>query len=240
LILKRSFLNEFHFRFFPKDLFRELDENRGLSRLKGHLDKDASNKLLKEIYKLGSNKRKDSDTILKEAKNALRNKEIKETWVPSICSRYFPRYASFFRAPKVQFIYEHLFFVLFLMLFSYTLLCKLSYHEVVAEESNATLTDLSELDTKSVQKSIGTPVWQEYLLCFWILGMIFEEFLQVLNLDCALLLQAEFSKSELFLVYGLEEDARQLFGQPLELHRPDRLGVFRDRNVAKVHLDVHQ
>jgi len=110
----------------------------------------------------------------------------------------------------------------------------------VAEESNATLTDLSELDTKSVQKSIGTPVWQEYLLCFWILGMIFEEFLQVLNLDCALLLQAEFSKSELFLVYGLEEDARQLFGQPLELHRPDRLGVFRDRNVAKVHLDVHQ
>ncbi len=42
------------------------------------------------------------------------------------------------------------------------------------------------------------------------------------------------------LVYGLEEDARQLFGQPLELHRPDRLGVFRDRNVAKVHLDVHQ
>ncbi len=144
--------------FFPKDRPRELDKNRGFSRSEGHLDQDASNKLI-------------------------------------------PRYGNFFRAPKVRFIYEHLFFVLFLMLFSYTLLCKLSYHEDVADKSNSTHTNLSGLDTESVQNSIGTPVWQEYLLCFWILGMIFEEFLQVLNLDCALLLQAEFSKS-IWTLYG--------------------------------------
>ncbi len=148
---------------------------------------EKSSKLLKEIYKLGSSKRKDSDSILKEATaiNQLRiNKKSNFVFIRD----YFSRYSSFFHAPKIQFIYEHLFFVYFLMLFSYTLLCKLSYNDDGNyTENNQTS---SYLTTKNITiggsinendiKPISTPVWQEWFLCVWILGMIYDELIQVL------------------------------------------------------------
>ena len=94
---------------------------------------------------------------------------------------YFDRYSSFIQAPKTQFIYEKFFFVLFLILFSYTLLCKFSYFEAFKESENQTISEFNYSNKPgSIEKSNSSSGWQEFLLGFWVLTFAFEEILQVL------------------------------------------------------------
>lgn len=105
---------------------------------------------------------------------------------------YWSRLKGFLHAPKVHFVYEESFFIFFLMLFSYVLLCEFNYYGYETEESkfttapdvnstvhlfNSTVVDTEE-DGGLVKKIIG-PSIPEWVLMFWVFSFIFDEMYQV-------------------------------------------------------------
>lgn len=117
--------------------------------------------------------------------SAMRDEELKK----NIFEVYWNRYTSFIAAPKVHFVYETIFYFLFLVLFSYVILCEFNYTGMVAETQliNKTFLDnstsfyhniSSKLEPIMVKKVIG-PSIAEWLLMFWVFSFIFDEVHQV-------------------------------------------------------------
>jgi hypothetical protein len=114
---------------------------------------------------------------------------------PKLCLQtYWSRLKAFWSSPKVHFVYEESFFVFFLILFSYVLLCEFTYHAydreppvemTTAEE--ATFNSSAELFTSRADSSeamglakrrIG-PSISEYVLMFWVFTFVVDEMVQV-------------------------------------------------------------
>ena len=95
---------------------------------------------------------------------------------------YWDLYKRFVHAPRVHFVYDAFFYILFLTLFSYTVLCELQFNtqvyvkETSNNESNSTRFLPSKFVARTVVKS---PSICEYLLIYWIFSFIMEEFRQV-------------------------------------------------------------
>ncbi len=100
-------------------------------------------------------------------------------------STYWDFYRRFVSSPRVHFVYDALFYVIFLMLFSYMVLCELSYYETklvvdtVFNKSSA----YNNTEKRMVEKTVlKAPSFIEYLLIFWIFSFMMEEARQVRKL----------------------------------------------------------
>ena len=121
-------------------------------------------------------------TILYLARaSALEPSLTKKT--PSLPHIYWSRYRYFLRSPKVHYIYEVLFYVVFLILFSYTLLCEFNFYEEgfvinanYSREINFTLVDNEE--PQKIRR-ILLPSLAEIFLIFWIFTFIIGEIFEV-------------------------------------------------------------
>ena len=100
---------------------------------------------------------------------------------------YWKRYNSFIKSPKVHFFYDTLFYIIFLMMFSYMLLCDFNYYTITKEiiftdeiRSFGNSTHAFSMNSTVItQKKVHAPNVIEYILVFWIVSFIFEEFNQV-------------------------------------------------------------
>ena len=98
---------------------------------------------------------------------------------------YLKRYDSFIKSPRVHFVYDTLFYTIFLLLFSYMLLCDLNYYAISSEEeivtTNGTLNTTANMgnSTYNIKKQVQGPSSVEYILIFWIIMFIGEELSQV-------------------------------------------------------------
>ena len=120
---------------------------------------------------------------------------------------YTSRFKRFSNSPRVHFVYEKTFFVVFLLLFSYMILCEFTYYETVetyifdrqirnftfnesikAEpnitDSNETLNYYDEYyfngtALKMIKDVVKKPSWVEYLLIYWMIALMAEEARQV-------------------------------------------------------------
>ncbi len=95
---------------------------------------------------------------------------------------YLKRYDSFIKSPRVHFVYDTAFYTAFLLLFSYVMLCDLSYYDTKNEETflrNSSFIRIQN-ETYFEKNIVKNPSSLEYLLIFWIFSFICEEFSQVL------------------------------------------------------------
>jgi hypothetical protein len=102
---------------------------------------------------------------------------------------YLKRYDSFIKSPRVHFVYDTAFYTAFLLLFSYVMLCDLSYYDTENEETflgNSTFDENTNVTFIRIQNEtyfenniVKNPSSLEYLLMFWIFSFICEEFSQV-------------------------------------------------------------
>ena len=115
-------------------------------------------------------------------------------------STYWNRYKRFLHSPLVHFIYDTIFNAVFILLFSYMILCEFTYTETAKElieiNKNATnLNDLSQIITISNRtysyiqvNRLKSPSWIEYLLVYWMFTFMMEELRQVIrNTDILIL-----------------------------------------------------
>ena len=94
---------------------------------------------------------------------------------------YLKRYDSFIKSPRVHFVYDTAFYTAFLLLFSYVMLCDLSYYDTENEKTflgNSTFDENTNV-TYFEKNIVKNPSSLEYLLIFWIFSFICEEFSQV-------------------------------------------------------------
>ncbi len=112
---------------------------------------------------------------------------------------YLKRYEYFIKSPKTRFLYDTLFYMTFLSIYSYMLLCEFSYFEEENflpnskeanssndEISNSTLInniDNSSISFRSVDdsnRSATSPKIIEYIITIWVLSFFVEEMKQVI------------------------------------------------------------
>ena len=96
---------------------------------------------------------------------------------------YIQRYKNFVKTPKMQFIYETFFYLLFLMLYSYIMLCKFNYYD---DNMESRITNATNRSDSGVGRNIGGPErilagpsCSEYILILWIMFYTIDEFHQV-------------------------------------------------------------
>ena len=101
-------------------------------------------------------------------------------------STYWSRYKRFVDSPRVHFTYDAIFYIIFLALFSYMILCEFDYYISEDNKSNDTIEsnnssnfNYSNQTTKITEKIVKTPSYIEYLLIFWVIAFIIEEIRQV-------------------------------------------------------------
>ena len=111
---------------------------------------------------------------------------------------YWKRYFGFTTSPRVHFVYDTLFYTIFLIIFSYMLLCEFKYYGEEISFSNETLnsTDISEKNNSTeyligkfyfthgaitYEKMVQMPTFIEYLIIFWIISFFAEELNQVVD-----------------------------------------------------------
>ena len=139
-----------------------------------------------------TNSNKTSSHQSKERQLTLKVKSSKWT-------TYWDLYKRFIYSPRVHFVYDALFYIIFLIMFSYLVLCEFSFYEMISVEeslmtvnktltniSSSTNTSMSNLNqtfttTKSIvkQKVVKLPSNIEYMLIFWIFSFTMEEVRQV-------------------------------------------------------------
>jgi hypothetical protein len=90
---------------------------------------------------------------------------------------YKYRYACFINSPRTCFVYETFFYVIFLLLFTYMLLCDFNYQEV-KDPLTITPSNVSVLGV-SRGKIANGPTNLEWILFTWILVYVIEEIQQV-------------------------------------------------------------
>ena len=100
---------------------------------------------------------------------------------------YWNRYESFIHSPKVHFFYDTFFYCVFLLLFSYLLLCDYSYYHTyeemqVSDTDNITNQNATNVEDYSIrQKIIKNPSIFEYIIAFWVFSFLVDELYQVKN-----------------------------------------------------------
>ena len=134
----------------------------------------------------------ENGTVINDGYISRHESEIKK----SKFQIYLARYKSFIKSPRVHFVYDTLFYTIFLLLFSYMLLCDLTYFDDFSEDSIETHNhsnnsisyndsfirkQFATFDYSSDDKIIKKPSVLEFFLIFWIISFIFEEFAQVSN-----------------------------------------------------------
>ena len=102
---------------------------------------------------------------------------------------YLKRYDSFIKSPRVHFVYDTAFYTAFLLIFSYVMLCDLSYYDTENEKTflgNSTFDENTNVTFIRIQNEtyfekniVKNPSSLEYLLIFWVFSFICEEFSQV-------------------------------------------------------------
>jgi len=93
-------------------------------------------------------------------------------------STYWNRYLSFVASPKVVFYYESVFYLAFLALFSYVLLCKFNYNSDDADSIEPNMTTSLLFRNSSDDKLAGSipSFWSpESFLIFWVFWFIVDE-----------------------------------------------------------------
>ena len=96
---------------------------------------------------------------------------------------YIERYKHFISSPKICFLYETIFFHIFLILFSYMLLCEFQFEPPKKEINiSSNLTYNNSNGYQEVDNTRNFPQFIEFLLLFWIFTYIIDELRQV-NLD---------------------------------------------------------
>ena len=116
--------------------------------------------------------------------NSVINKDERKRTILEI---YFNRYRSFMHSPKVHFVYEELFFVFFLALFTWVLLFDFKYYETITTTIETNFTNITENSTSFVTsqletieaKQVKAPSVLEWILIFWVLSYVFDEIHQV-------------------------------------------------------------
>jgi hypothetical protein len=83
-----------------------------------------------------SEDQEDSNSTKFELKRPIKSKRIKTKIKQSKWSTYWSRYRRFVHSPRVHFVYDALFYVIFLIMFSYMILCEFDYYEETEKESN--------------------------------------------------------------------------------------------------------
>ena len=101
---------------------------------------------------------------------------------------YWNRYKSFVNSPRVHFINEAIFNTIFLIIFSYVMLCKFYYYERFDNEdphqahNGSIIQNLTSNILPREEETIRIvrqPTHLEYLLIYWIFSFITEEARQV-------------------------------------------------------------
>jgi hypothetical protein len=131
----------------------------------------------------------DYKSVKKIRKKRMKKKQSK--W-----STYWSRYKRFVHSPRVHFVYDALFYCVFLLLFSYMILCEFNYYEEIEQTVevfprstlflNKTNTDDLKKFNKTNETSNSTfiefrrrvikmPSWIEYLLIYWMFAFVLEE-----------------------------------------------------------------
>jgi hypothetical protein len=127
-------------------------------------------------------------------KNSNNNNAIVENNKPKMKSRftvYWNRYNSFVQSPRVHFVYDAIFYTIFLLLFSYLLLCDFNYYSVIFEEAPRSANDsfISLITNRTnetldnlvdFKKVINWPSVLECIIIFWIYSFLLEEINQVI------------------------------------------------------------
>jgi hypothetical protein len=112
---------------------------------------------------------------------------------------YLKRYEYFIKSPKTRFLYDTLFYMTFLSIYSYMLLCEFSYFEeeiflqnsIEANSSNEEIDNLTLInnnDNNTIgfrsfddsNRSATSPKLIEYIITIWVLSFFVEEMKQVI------------------------------------------------------------
>jgi hypothetical protein len=143
----------------------------------------------------------------KPKKFSKQEKKSQSKWII-----YWNRYRRFVHSPRVHFFYDVMFYIIFLALFSYMILCEFNYLDISKEvfkkrsivpinnnsllifssnssiiinekDSNNSANDVYETTQIRTKSTITVPSWIEYLLIYWIFAFVTEEARQVSQLD---------------------------------------------------------
>ena len=151
----------------------------------------------KKVVQVVSNKRLSTGSQLSMDENQPMNKPVSDIEAnvnviekkdkESKISRYFAKLSSFIRSPCVYYLYEVLFYLVFLLLFSYTLLCGLTFESEDSDlKTNINSTEKNISDSNnSIQNlySGNLRIWNpnncEIILIVWVITILIEELYQV-------------------------------------------------------------
>ena len=165
-----------------KNLDEELNENKRSTILR-NIDTNEAKKFI---------------TNTKRSISQIRNQEVKLSWFRT----YLNRYKNFIKSPRVHFINEAIFNILFLLLFSYVMLCEFDYYEVQEQRENLTYSNLTLIDNNSNEdvkmsliRKVKSPTIYEYVLIYWVISFVVEEARQVLLFLTSISLSFSFNKS---------------------------------------------
>lgn len=129
-----------------------------------------------------------------EYRSIRRSKKSGRTKRKSIVATYWDRFKHFVKSPRVHFVYDAFCFSLFLLLFSYMILCEFTYYENVLIEvpinmiNSSFINNSSNLSAplpqipiteKQMVKEIKKPSFIEYVLIYWMFAFMAEEARQV-------------------------------------------------------------
>ena len=94
------------------------------------------------------------------------------------------RYKYFTESPKVHFYYECLFYMTFLLIFSYMLLCDFTYYnkENASDDSNDSIKpyNSSIKSSNNSNKEVAGPKFLEIVIIIWVFSFFIEEIKQVI------------------------------------------------------------
>ncbi len=161
-------------------------------------DEDETIKMDFVVDDLNTNKIEENTS---DHENEMNNESYIISSKKSLFNIYWSRYRTFVKTPKVHYAYEFIFYAVFLLIFSYTLLCKLNYYEedIIKfnenksnESNNYNYSENSQIELNATQylnlnetiqnneKIIAMPSSFEYVLIIWIILFFIDEIYQVI------------------------------------------------------------
>jgi len=109
--------------------------------------------------------------------NSNSNNEIEKTnKKQKEYSTYLFKYKNFMCSPKTNFVYETVFYVLFLLTFSYFLLCEFKYYDHSLKKNNNKINNTLIINISSIyiNEKLASVSWIEYFLTYWIVSFLFR------------------------------------------------------------------
>ncbi len=93
------------------------------------------------------------------------------------------KYRNFMYSPRSHFVYETIFYLIFLLLFSYYMLCKFKFEwhcdSIAISQSNFTMNRTKDI---CINRVVEKPIWIDYLLVAWVFSLMCHELNQVIFL----------------------------------------------------------